>query len=280
MGALRRGQKPKPFPCLDYNSQQDIECLCTLTADEITTPSSDLGIKLIEAWNLPLERVVHLSNPYVPVSELLEIPVKNYTNIVTFLGRLEVRKGILEFAQAIPLILHQFPMIRFRFVGAPHPSPQPGIDMQKYLEKLLRRYRGSLEFTGSIAPTKIPSILANTDICVFPSRWENFPNVCLEAMAAARGVVGSSAGGMTEMLANGLAGRLVPPNSPEAVAESVIELIRWPELRMQLGQNARDRVLSEYNQERIGTLQEESYCRAIARRKSLGSRVGVSHSAS
>ncbi|MBD2345476.1 glycosyltransferase family 4 protein [Anabaena subtropica FACHB-260] len=273
VGALRRGEKPKPFVSLYYDPHTDIERLHTLDADEITTPSQALGNKLIAEWQLPSEKVFHIPNPYIPTQELLNIPIETHTDAVTFIGRLEIRKGILELAQAIPKILQHCPNTKFRFIGAFWPSPEPGLDMRQYIEKKLKRYSKSLEFTGSISLDSIPSFLANTDVCVFPSRWENFPNVCLEAMAAGRGVVGSSAGGMLDMLDDGKAGLLVPPHAPEKIADAVVELLKNPKLRMQLGQVSRDRVLSEYNLERIATLQEASYIRAIKKRHELGKRV-------
>ncbi|MGD1874837.1 MAG: glycosyltransferase family 4 protein [Mastigocoleus sp.] len=272
-GALRHGKIPKPFPRWSYDLHQDIERSHVLEADEITTPSQALGDKLIEVWGLPEDKVVHIPNPYIPSQELLNIAVETRTNIITFIGRLEIRKGILELGAAIPLILKRYPDVRFRFIGSSLPSPKPGLDMQAYLEQKLKRYLPALEFTGSVALDRIPYWLAKTDICVFPSRWENFPNVCLEAMAAARGVVGSSAGGMAEMLDQGKVGRLIPPENSQKIAEAVIELLANPQLRMQLGRAARDRVLSEYNLDRIGQLQEESYERAIRRRCSLGKRI-------
>ncbi len=273
LGAIRKGEMPKPFARLSYDINSDVERLHTLEADEITTPSTALGDKLIEAWGLPKDRVFHIPNPYIPSPELLDIALETYTNRVTFIGRLEVRKGILDLAKSIPMILRQNPQTKFCFVGKALPSPQPGLDMQQYLEKKLWRYRKSLEFIGSVPLDKIPSILSNTDICVFPSIWENFPNVCLESMAAGRGIVGSSAGGMSDMLNQGKAGKLVPPNHPEKIAEAVINLLDNPALRMEFGKVARNRVLSEYNLERIGALQEASYLRAIERRRALGKRI-------
>lgn len=272
LGALRRLQKPEPFSGLNYNPNHDIERFHALEADEIATPSQDLGIQLAKAWGLPTEKIFHVPYPYMPSQALLNIPIDTHHNVVTFLGRLEIRKGILYLGQAIPVILRQHPNTIFRFVGSPLPSPQLGLNMQQYLQKKLRAYSKLLEFTGSVTLDHIPSILATTDICIFPSLWENFPNVCLEAMAAGRGVIGSSAGGMTEMLNLGQSGKLVPPCSPEKIAEAVIELLTNPALRMRLGQAARERVLAEYSLERIGTLQEASYVRAIERRRALGAR--------
>jgi len=129
-----------------------------------------------------------------------------------------------------------------------------------------------VEFTGPVALDNVPDVLATTDICVFPSIWDNFPNVCLESMAAARGIVGSSAGGMADMLDFGRVGRIIPPRSSRKIAQAVIELLKDPELRMKLGQMARDRLLKEYNPERVGFLQEANYTRAIERRRAIGAR--------
>jgi glycogen(starch) synthase len=251
----------------------EIERAHALEADEIVTPSKGLGNIMIDEWGLDRNIVSHVPYPYIPSEKLLRIPVETKTNTVTFLGRLEIRKGVLDLAQAIPLILHRRPEAKFRFVGSSEPSPEPNVPMQQYLKHKLRRYKGSVEFTGFIPPESIPDILADTDICVFPSVWENFPCVCLESMAAARGIVGSSAGGMADMLDLGEVGRLIPPNSPERIAEAVIELLEDPSLRMRLGQAARKRLLLEYNVDRISVLQESSYARAIMRRRAKGTRL-------
>lgn len=89
-------------------------------------------------------------------------------------------------------------------------------------------------------------------------------------MAAGRAIVGSSAGGMAEILNSNEVGRLVPPKSPEKIAQAVLELLAAPQLRQQLGYAARARVIEQYNIERIGSLQEASYRRAIAHKKAKG----------
>ncbi|AFZ36140.1 glycosyl transferase group 1 [Stanieria cyanosphaera PCC 7437] len=271
-GALRRGNIPKPFHNYSYNPDNDLERIYTLKADEITAPSLAIANKLNIDWQVDKQKVIHLPNPYIPSQKLLDIPIKTQTNIITFIGRLEIRKGILDLAKAIPLILNKEPKTKFRFVGSSLPSPNPKLDMHQYLEKKLKLFLPSLEFIGNLPLEKIPSILAETDICVFPSIWENFPYVCLEAMSAGRGIVGSSAGGMAELLDGGKVGKLVPPKSPKSIAKAVIELLQNPEERMKLGEAARQRVLSQYNLERIGALQEASYLRAIEKRQALGAR--------
>lgn len=253
-----------------YDPNRDAECLHTLDADEIVAPSGSIGERLVKVWGLNPKKISYFPNPFEPTQEFLDIPVDTVTNVVTFIGRLEARKGILDFAKAIPIILKKRPQTKFRFVGRSDVSPS-GSDMRQYLEQKLHCYGNALEFT-QVSPDKIPLILAATDVCVFPSIWESFGYVCLEGMAAGRGIVGSRAGGMAEMLHSQDTGRLVPPRSPQSIAKEVIELLENPDLRMRLGHAARSRVLAEYNFDKIGALQEDSYKLAISRRKAMGSR--------
>lgn len=241
-------------------------------ADEIVAPSDALGRLVMHEWKLQPGKLVTVPYPFDPDAALLNIPPETETKRITFLGRLEVRKGVIELAEAIPRVLDRCPDASFAFVGAAEASPTPGVDMRDYLEERLRNYAGAVTFAGPAASSEIFGILANTDICVIPSRWENFPNVCLEAMAAARGIVGSRAGGMTEMLDSGRAGRLVPPGRPLALAGAVADLLENPAERIRLGTVARRRLLEEYNADRVGALQEASYQRAIERRRAAGPR--------
>jgi glycosyltransferase involved in cell wall biosynthesis len=270
LGSLRRGIKPKWYR--SYNCENDIERIHALEADEIATPSLALGNKLVAEWGLDADKVAWVPYPYIPTDAFLNIPATTYTNTVTFIGRLEIRKGVLDLAKAIPKVLKQRPDVKFRFAGTSTNSPDKKLNMQQYLEKNLRHYKNSIEFTGSYSADDLSSILASTDICVFPSIWENFPLVCLEAMAAARGIIGSSSGGIPEMLNDGKAGLTIPPRNSAEIADAILDLLERPEFRIQLGQLARERVLTEYNIERIGALQEASYYRAITRRQAMGVR--------
>lgn len=241
-------------------------------ADEITAPSLAVINKMVSEWGLERAQIHQIPNPCIPSPELLAIPIDTQTNVVTFIGRLQLLKGVLELAQAIPLILRKHPQTKFRFVGESSSSAIG--DVRNYLENfLLRHHSRAVEFTGGVSLDEVPTVLSSTDICVFPSLWDNFPNVCLEAMAAGRGVVGSDSGGMSSMLSSKHVGRLVKVGDPGAIAVAVNELLANRSTRMGLGQAARDHVLTEYNAKRIGALQEASYERAIERRRRVGRRV-------
>lgn len=245
-------------------------------ADEIAAPSQAIGEELVRTWHLDPALVSHVPLPYTPVPDLLNIPAETDTGTVTFLGRLEMRKGVIDLAEAIPLVLREHPQTTFRFVGRARGSPRYDMNMRQYLEQKLSSSLASVEFHNPVPLAGVPQVLSETDICVFPSVWESYGFVCLEAMAAARGVIGSSAGGMAELLGGGEVGLLVPPHRPSKIADAICALLSDPARRKTLGQMARGRTLREYNPDRIGALQEQSYLRAIERRRRLGPRPSVS----
>ena len=260
-----------------YDKARDVERLHALDADHIASPCSAMSKMMISVWDLDPQRVALVPCPYVPPEALLNVPVDTCTNTVTFLGRLEVRKGVLDLARAIPRILRRHPQVRFRFVGRPHHySPQPGLDMGQYLQRELSRYGEAVEFAGSVALDEVPDVLTRTDICVFPSVWEAWGYSCAEAMAAARGVVGSSAGGMADLLAPDSDGKEVglgiSPNHPKDLAKAVSQLLEQRERRLELGRRARRRIVKEYGVNAIGPKMEDCFRRAIEHRRCLGPR--------
>lgn len=240
-------------------------------ADCISAPARSILDILRREWFFDSRLGTVVPYPFVPDPDLLDISSTEGGRFVTFIGRLEVRKGVIELARAIPAILKAAPEARFRFVGATEPSPVPGVDMRNHLVGMLGDAASAVDFTGPVTPDAIPKLLAEASVCVFPSKWENFPCVCLEAMAAGRAVIGGQAGGMADMLANG-AGVLIPPGKWRPIADNVVSLLQNPDLRRRLGQAAREKLLREYNGERVASLQEESYAGAIERRKALGPR--------
>jgi glycosyltransferase involved in cell wall biosynthesis len=235
-------------------------------ADVVASPSAAMLEIMAVRWNLNRENLMTIPS-YVPPARLLAMPVETDTKVVSYFGRLETRKGVGELAAAIPLVLAEFPGATFRFVGRISMSPDGRRDYKTYIQDIVGRWRDRVEFTGFLPVEKMLDHYGMTDICVFPSRWENFPNVCLEAMAAGRGVVGSSAGGIPEMLDGGRVGLLVRPDSPAEIAAAILKLLKNPSERMCLGALARQRVLAEYNNDKIGALLEKSFATAIQRHK-------------
>jgi glycosyltransferase involved in cell wall biosynthesis len=92
---------------------------------------------------------------------------------------------------------------------------------------------------------------SQADIFVLPSRWEGFPNVLLEAMAAGLPVVAADCPmGPGEIIRNGTDGLTITTESPEALRDALVKLMSVPELRASLG-NAARHVTESYSVNRI-----------------------------
>jgi glycosyltransferase involved in cell wall biosynthesis len=263
LGGLRRGKIVRPY--WRYNPASDYERANLQSASEVTAPCHAIAQKLSEIWGIDPADVAVIPNVFVAPKALLNVPVDTQTNVITCIGRLEVRKGVTDLANAIPLVLRRFKAARFRFVGRSLPYPGTGQDMREMLMRQLAPVSHAVEFLDGVPYDQVHRYYAASDICVVPSVWENFPNVCLEAMSAARGVVGSSAGGMAEMIDDGRTGLLVPPRNSKAIADAILTLLREPERRKAIGRAAREHVKSAYAPDVVAPMQEASYERAITR---------------
>lgn len=265
LGALRRGRRLEASAPIREQPAARAELATLALAHEIAAPSQAIA-DAASGWLPELAgRMSVFPYPYVPSKELLALEPATQTGRITFLGRLEARKGVIDLADAVPVVRSQHPAARFRFIGRAMPAAEAGLDMQTYLERRLGRHAASVEFTGPVAPARLAHYLGETDLLVAPSHWESFGLVCCEGLAAARAVVGSAHGGMAEILDGGTCGRLVPPGDPAQLARTIIELLDAPAERARLGRAGRQRILEHYAAAPVLRAQLASYERAIAR---------------
>jgi len=106
------------------------------------------------------------------------------------------------------------------------------------------------------------------DVLIHCSRREGMPNVVLEAMAAARPVVATRAGGTAEAVVDRVTGRLVEVADPGALSRALAELAADPLLRERLGAEGRARACSCYSLDRAGAALERCYRELVPTRDS------------
>jgi len=97
----------------------------------------------------------------------------------------------------------------------------------------------------------VPALIQRADVVCHPSRMEGLPNAVMEAMAAARPIVATAAGGTPELVHDGIHGLLVPPQDPDALAEKILALVNDRARGEALGAAARLRIERHFSVEAL-----------------------------
>ena len=260
LGALRRGRWARlSAPIRQVN---DPEARLALMADVVAAPCQAIATRVGQDWGLDPSKVQVFSLPYRPSEALLQLPVPTCIRTIGFLGRLEPRKGIIELTRAIPAVLAACPEVRFRFIGPSWPYRRE--DMKTWMLRQLGRHTKAVTFVGAVDREGLPEALAACDAMILPSRWENFPYACWESLAAGRLVIGSTAGGMADVIQFGVSGYLTPPRAPQEVANMLIKAIRSQADVSLISAKGRLAVLDMLSPECILPKQMKGYAEAIS----------------
>jgi glycosyltransferase involved in cell wall biosynthesis len=160
--------------------------------------------------------------------------------LVGTVGNVRPVKGTAVLFEALVPLFARHPRLQFLVAGD---ATGP------YAEELrgrvaARGLAGRVLLPGNVAD--VPGLLAALDVFVLPSLSEGMSNALLEAMAAGCAIVATCVGGNAECLADGAAGRLVPPDDAAALQAGVGALLAGDDVRRALGARARARVNDVY----------------------------------
>jgi glycosyltransferase involved in cell wall biosynthesis len=173
--------------------------------------------------------------------------------IVFYVGRLVREKGVQVLLDAVPKILAQCPKTKFVIAGkGPYET-----ELRHQAERL--GIAGRIYFTGYVDDEERNSLYGWADVAVFPSLYEPFGIVALEAMAAQVPVVVSDTGGLGEIIEHGVDGLKSYPGNSDSLADMIIWLLRDPALRERLRANAYRKILKRYNWSQIARQTRETY---------------------
>ena len=158
-------------------------------------------------------------------------------------ARLTEQKGHRDLITAVPAVLSRVPGTRFIWVGD---GPLEGT-----IRAALRD--AGLENDVALLPhhDDVPGLLAAADVVVLPSRFEGLPLVALEAMAAARPVVGTAVIGLVETIRDRRTGRLVNPGDAEGLGAAIAEVLADPQLAETWGAAGHDWQRRAFTTERM-----------------------------
>jgi phosphatidylinositol alpha-mannosyltransferase/D-inositol-3-phosphate glycosyltransferase len=174
-------------------------------------------------------------------------------------GRLEAQKGFDVLVRAVARLERRDVDVLLAGEG----SQRRALETLAAAEGVADRVRclGTMDRAATI------SLLRGATVVACPSRFEGLPLVCVEALAAARPVVGSTVNGIPEIVRHEETGLLVPPDDPAALARALERLLAAPELAARLGARGREVVERDFAWERVtGTYL--GVCGRLAERRS------------
>jgi glycogen(starch) synthase len=193
-----------------------MEEFCIQSADVLLCPSRSLAAQAAKRYQIPPDRIQVIPLPvgFIPRIDRDESVWSH--GAICFVGRLEPRKGVIEWVDAATRVARQQPTAHFDFVGA---------DVWRLKDVLVKQIGDELaprfRFHGPKSKEEIAVYLGRANAAVVPSRWENFPNVCIEAMSSGLPVIATRSGGMVELVEDGRSGWLAEDAGVAGLADSL-----------------------------------------------------------
>jgi glycosyltransferase involved in cell wall biosynthesis len=168
--------------------------------------------------------------------------------VLGIVGRLQHQKGYRHLIAAAAIVRRTHADARWIWIGDGPERPQ--------VEALIREH--GLEdvielagYSGNMAHN-----LTRFDYYVHPAIAEGMPYAVVEAMAAGLPVVATDVGGTRELIEHGISGFVVPPADHEALAASVLSLLKDPEGARRFGVAARERIRVHFPESNLGEAEE------------------------
>lgn len=216
--------------CSQY-MEREIRELFQLPADKLDIIPNGVDPSLIQ-----------VSKPDKEVRSQFALPDEK---IIFFVGRMVREKGVQVLLDSVPEVLSTCPEAKF-IIGGKGPM----------LEELKRKAQemgisDKVVFTGFISDETRNQLLHFASATVFPSLYEPFGIVALEAMAAGTPVIVSDVGGMSEIIEHGVDGLKVYPGDPHSLAVQITSCLKDEQWANELKQKAVEKINQYYHWQSI-----------------------------
>ncbi|NBD36156.1 MAG: glycosyltransferase [Chloroflexi bacterium] len=182
--------------------------------------------------------------------------------LVAFIGQQGRNKGIDTLILSMKDVWLEMPEVRLLIAGAKtHFTSQ----LQNMIcTQLSPSEQDHIIYLHNFAEEEKPDLFAACDVFAYPSRYESFGISFIEAWAAGKPVVGCRAGAVPSVVSDGVDGLLVPMDNPIALGKTLLHLLKFPDLRRQLGQAGREKVLRRYTWEIVTSRWRRVYERVLS----------------
>ncbi len=210
-------------------------------ADGVACPSRALA-EWTKRWEPPIDGKIRVT-PY-PLGEKIDVDAPTPAKpIALFVGRMERRKGFDTLAEALGMLGDRTP--RLRVAGR---DTFDWVTNEHFGEAAIKRHltaHDRIDLLGELEPQDLSQQRRECAFGVIPSPNDNFPNTCMEAMAAGQITIAARAGGMAEMVEDGVSGLLFTPEDASDLARAIERAVAMSrEQREAMGRAARERIAS------------------------------------
>ncbi len=247
----------------------DTEWMLTYESSEVIVNSNFMKNDIQRIFGLPFEKIKVIPNG-IDLKKFDGIK-KDYEfrrrfaadneKIILSLGRLVFEKGIQHLIYAMPKILSNYNDAKLVIVG------KGGmIDELKQITVNLG-IQDKVYFTGYMAGNDVQKMYKVSDVAVFPSTYEPFGIVALEAMLGGTPTVVSDIGGLNEIVKHGETGLKSYAGNANSIADSVTQLLYDYDLSEKITKNAKLEVVQNFNWTKIAEDTRKLYEKAIISKK-------------
>lgn len=223
-------------------------------ADLIIAVSDFVGKKSTELFgvNRPYEVIHNGINPERSSSH--KDNSRTSAKKILYFGSLIRKKGVLEIPGIFNLVQEDYPEVELILAGMDAFDIATGnaSTYSMMLEQFSPQAKSKVTYLGLIQSNQIDQLLAQVDICIFPSYAEAFPVSWLEAMYQSKSLVTSDIGWSTEVILSDQVGLTAHPSAHQQFASQILKLLGDDPLRMAMGQAARNCVLKNFSIHEIG----------------------------
>jgi glycosyltransferase involved in cell wall biosynthesis len=172
-----------------------------------------------------------------------ELFLPTHAPIVGNIGALVPHKGLRLFIDAAALVVREVPDARFVILGEG--------ELRETLEHQVRHLHLERHVFLPGFRADVLALLKGFDVFVMSSETEGLGTSILDAMACGKPVVGTRAGGIPEVVDDGVTGYVVPTHDAKSMAEAIVHLLRDPDLRARMGAAGLTRVRERFSLERM-----------------------------
>ena len=243
----------------------DTEWLLTYEATEVIVNSNYMKCELQRLFGLPFEKInvvpngINLNN-FSGVEKDYDFRrqyAMDNEKIILYVGRLVYEKGIQNLISAMPKILQGYHDTKLVIAG------KGGMFDELKAQSDSMGLGNKVYFTGYLNSKQVQKMYKCADIAVFPSTYEPFGIVALEAMLAGIPTVVSDVGGLNEIVEHGVDGMKSYAGNPNSIADSVLTLLYDHQLCDNISKNAKNKVKEQFNWNKIAQDTHFIYQKAI-----------------